>query len=159
MKHIVSVLSGILAVSLLASAAWTADEVPSVTAPGTQKMADEMEKAYPGLASGMLAHARLADLPEGILLRSGDVTITVEEFAKPIEDAPPRVREQLKKNALFLLEHLATSKVLLTVAREAASKTNTEAPRLSDNEVVRAWFQEALAEIEVADAEIRAFYD
>jgi len=39
MRHIVSVLSGMLAVSLLASAAWTADKAPSVTAPGTQKMA------------------------------------------------------------------------------------------------------------------------
>jgi len=148
-----------LAVSLFAGLATAEDEVPSPPAAKTAEPAAEVAAAYPDLTSGILTHARLAKLPPGVLLRSGDVTVTLEELDKAIRESPERVREQLEKNSIFLLEHLATSKVLLVTAREAVSKENPAVARLSDNEVVRAWFDKALAGLEVPDADVSAFYD
>ncbi len=151
--------STILVVVLSAGVVLAAQEDPPPAGPKPAEPSAEVATAYPGLVSGILTHARLADLPPGVLLRSGDVTIAREEIDTAIQEAPARIREQLTKNSLFLLENLATSKVLLATAREAVSKENPDAARLSDNEVVRAWFDKALAGIEVSDAEVRAFYD
>ena len=159
MRNRTSMRFAIAAVKLLVRDAIAADEAPSSAAPKTAETPAEVAAVYPGLMSGILTHARLSDLPQGVLLRSGDVTVTLEELDKAIREAPERVREQLKKNALFFLEQLATSKVLLAIGREAVSEENSDAARLSDNEVVRAWFDKSLAGIEVPDAEVRAFYD
>jgi len=159
MRNRTSMWFAMLAVSLLAGLAAAEDEGPSPNAPKTGEPPAEVAAVYPGLTSGILTHARLAKLPPGVLLRSGDVTVTLEELDKSIREAPERVREQLKRNSLFLLEQLATSKVLLAAAREVVSEENPDAARLSDNEVVRAWFDKALAGIEVPDADVSAFYD
>ena len=154
MRYIVSILSGILSVSLLASPAWAADEAPSATASGTQEKANEMEKAYPGLASGVLTHARLAELPEGNLLRSEQVGIMVEELTKAVEEAPAQVRKQLKKNAFFLLEQLAARKLLIQAAKNAP-----DAQEASDeNALVQSYLQGIVAKVSVTDAEMMDFY-
>ena len=159
MRNHASMWFGIVAVALLAGVAAAGNKGPSPNAPKTGEMPAEVAAVYPGLTSGILTHARLSDLPQGVLLRSGNVTVILEELDKSIQEAPERVREQLKKNSLFLLEHLAKSKVLLATAREAASKENPDAARLSDNEVVRAWFDKVLAGLEAPDTEVSAFYD
>ena len=154
MRYIASVLSGILAVSLLASVAWAADEGPSADAPKAAKTPSEVETAYPGLASGMLAHARLADLPGGILLRSGEVTITVEELTKAVEGAATSVRDQLKKNAFFLLEQMATQKLLVQAAKHASDGKKAA----DEGKLIQSYLKGVVAKVSVRDAEVRDFY-
>ena len=67
---------------------------------------------YPGLASGSLTYAKLSDLPAGVVLKTEGLTINQKEVADEIAQAPEEMRAQLGKNGFFLLENLATRRLL-----------------------------------------------
>jgi hypothetical protein len=52
---------------------------------------------YPDLALGCLKYAKLAELPTGILVKSGDLTISDSDIAKEIEKNLKRCRSSLKR--------------------------------------------------------------
>ena len=158
MKYGMIMLCGLLASALLVSVSGAAAEAPAATPNMTAKTV-EVEESYPGLASGILTRGRLADLPAGALLRAGEVVMTEDDLAGATKDKPPHIQEQLRKNAFFVLEQLATSKILLSVARSEVARTNPQAAQLSDNEVVRKYLDRVLSAVAVNDEEVRAFYD
>ena len=118
-----------------------------------------VKEAYPGLASGVLAHARLAKLPEGILLKSGEISVTEKDIVAVGADVPPKVREQLNKNAFFVLEHLAAPKLLLAVAKQDAVRAQRDISKSTDQQIVDGYLKADLDSIQISDAEVAAFYD
>ena len=159
MKHIAVMLLGVLAGALLAGTARAAEDSPERVAANAAAGAAEVGQAYPGLASAALTHARLADLRAGVLMRAGELSITKDDLATAMKDAPLRIRKQLRKNGFFVLERLTTSKLLLSVARREVARTNPQAAQLSDKDVMRTYFKEILSDVEVSADEVRAFYD
>jgi len=97
---------------------------------GSPKASATVGSAYPGLASGVLMYARLGDLPGGTLLRSGRVEITADELNSDVLRAPESMREQLRKNGFFLLEQLATRKLLVQVAKGMLTGPELNFPRI-----------------------------
>ncbi len=87
---------------------------------------------YPGLASGVLKSATPANLPKGTLLTAGDLTINESEITKVISQSEPAVRKQLTRNAFFLLENMATQKLLLEEAKKAGFVKGGENKAISD---------------------------
>jgi len=71
---------------------------------------------YPTATSGVLTFAKAAELSKGIVLRAGDITISTDDISRFIQDQPPELQAELNKNALFVLEHLATPRLLLNLA-------------------------------------------
>jgi hypothetical protein len=65
---------------------------------------------YPGLTTGVLTYAAASELPQGVLLRSGQLVINDKELAETIAKAPEQMQPKLKKNGLFILEQIATTK-------------------------------------------------
>ena len=157
MRLIVRLLVSGLLGALLPPVAWAA-EPPAATDP-VAGAGDIISNVYPGLASGVLAYAKLAQLPEGILLKSGSVMVIEDDLKAVGADAPAKIREQLRKNAFFVLEHVATSKVLLALARQEATKDGQDLPKTSDNELVRGYFKGVLDGVAVADNEVADFYN
>jgi thiol-disulfide isomerase/thioredoxin len=98
-----------------------------------QKQASKTVKDfYPGLASGVLNSAVPANLPKGTLLTAGDLTIKESEITKVISQSEPAVRKQLTQNAFFLLENMATQKLLLEEAKKAGFAKGGESKAISD---------------------------
>ena len=129
----------------------------SPAAPGEAKgraavKAATVSATYPGLASGGLTHATLAGLPAGTILKAGGLVIAEKELAAEVAKAPPEVREQLKKNTFFLLEQMATGKLLLR-----AAKARSAAGASSDREVVGAYLKAVAGKAAVTDAEVASF--
>lgn len=118
-----------------------------------------VESAYPGLASGALTYALLGMLPEGILLRAGEVTITTKDLDAEIAKAPAHLREQLKKYKFFLLEQTATAKLLLLVAQKDAAEKKKDISGKTDNDVITEYLQNLAAAIQVTDKEVTDFYE
>jgi len=139
-------LGGFSAVSAAVNSATT-------TAVAASPQPAGINDTYPGLASGGLAFARLADLPEGTLLRAGDVTITQKDIDAQIAQAPPELREQLRKNAFFLLEQMATRRVLLA----EAGRNPTDAGR-DERALLQSYFAKLVEGAQVSDQEIAEFY-
>ena len=147
-------------VSLSALFAWAQSKPPATqpaTAPAEQ--VKTVTQAYPSLASAALVHARLAKLPEGILLQANKVTVTQKDIDADIAKAPEAMREQLRKNAFFMLEQMATRQLLLREARAAATKAGKDASKLSEQELLKAYFDKLTADVKVSDAEVAAFYE
>jgi len=118
-----------------------------------------VESAYPGLSSGALAHAKLGDLPEGTLLRAGEITISAKELDSKIDEAPAALREQLRKNRFFLLEQIGTEKLLLATAKKDAAEKKKDLSGKTDREIIQQYLESLVSTIQVTDKEIVDFYE
>lgn len=116
--------------------------------------APEVESRYPQLASAGLVHARLAELPDGVLLQAGATTITQEHVDAEIAKSPVETQEQLRKNAFFLLEQMASRQLLVQEARQAEGKSEGD-----EDAVLDSHFRTLLQEVEVSDQEVAEFYE
>jgi len=110
-------------------------------------------EAHPGLASGGLTHATLAELPKGTLLQAGALTLGSKDLADEIAKAPGDLQGQLRKNAFFVLEQVATGRLLLQ-----AAKADPQAVQGSDREVIEGHLRRVAGTPEVTDGQIAAFY-
>lgn len=118
-----------------------------------------VEELYPGLTSAALSMAVLQDLPDGILLKAETIEITSESISKIIDSQPAQVREELQKNAFFILEQEATPQILLSLAKKAAAQPQAEIPK-DENELITQYFETVVFKnIEVTDAELKTFYE
>ena len=114
---------------------------------------------YPTVTSGALTFAKAAELSNGIALRSGDITISMADISKFIEAQPPELQAELNKNALFVLEHLATPRLLLNLAKKSTTPNAKEAGPKSDQQIIQDYFEKhVFGTIEVTDAEAEEFY-
>lgn len=137
----------------MAAASAPASQPASAPAVQAHGNSPTMVETYPQLASAGLAHARLADLPKGTLLRAGDVAITQKDIDAQIAQAPPEVRDQLRKNAFFLLEQMATRRVLL-----AEAGRNPGGAGLDERALVQSYLAKLVEGAQVSDQEIAEFY-
>ena len=150
------IVAAVLALALASIRA--ADKPATASAPAVALQPAGINDVYPGLASSGLTLARLADLPKGTVLKAGGLTIAEKEVADEIAKAPKEVQDQLKKNAFFLLEQMATRRLLLQEARAALAKDGKDTSDLSEQGVVKAFFAKLTAGAEVGDEEIAEFY-
>jgi len=157
MKQMQSLVAVALIVAWLCVPGFSAD-----TAAGAQPAASVLAtvaQVYPGLASGALTHARLAELPQGVLLSSGEITIGEKDIAAAGAGAPENMRAQLDKNAFFVLEQIAASRLLPATARREAALAGRDVSKSADGDVVKEYLRGLMDSIQVDDAEVAAFYD
>jgi hypothetical protein len=76
---------------------WMLGHPLAVTGADTMVDLQTVDGKYPGLASGALTYARLATLPEGVLLKAGALTVSETEVADRIAQTPQAQQEQLRK--------------------------------------------------------------
>ncbi|MDY7011365.1 MAG: thioredoxin family protein [Planctomycetota bacterium] len=138
------------------------DDGEATTTPTTSpttKPAATISETYPTLASGALTHAKLVDTPEGAVLRAGELVISQADIDTEIAKAPANLREQLKKNAFFILEQMATGKLLLSEATRELKKAGKNISGKNEQDIIGEYFGILTQKLEVADSEIKEFYD
>lgn len=148
----------ILAVGLPSTLVWAQGKVSDTSPPTTAEKPSLMDEVYPGLASGVLTHARLSYLPEGILLRSGDFTVSAKSVTEEIAKAPEPLQAPLAKQALFVLEQTAAKDLLLLDAKAQAAKAGTDISGSGEQEILQTYFGKVVENIKVTDEEVAAFY-
>ena len=121
--------------------------------------AGTVREAYPNLVSGMLSAGRLAELPEGVLLRCTELDITRKDLDRILAASPEALREQLRKNSVYLLDEFATKKVLGAAARLEAARTRKSLAGKSNEEIVDDYAQGITAGVTVTEAEVAKFYE
>ncbi|MBN1803620.1 MAG: thioredoxin fold domain-containing protein [Sedimentisphaerales bacterium] len=115
--------------------------------------------AYPGLTNGVMAYARSSELPEGMILRAGKVVIQDNELAEEIAKTPEQMRPKLEKNAIFILEQVATLKLLLVEAKADAAKKGTDILKKEEKTIIQDYLQTLVKTVKVPDSEIFEFYN
>jgi thiol-disulfide isomerase/thioredoxin len=113
---------------------------------------------YPGLTKGALNCAVASKLSETILLRAGTLAIHEKEVMQQIEKAPEKIRQKLKKNALFILEQIATLKLFLVEARNQAAKNGKDISDKDERQIIQEHVNYLTKKVKVSDAEIRDFF-
>jgi thiol-disulfide isomerase/thioredoxin len=139
------------ALALLAMVAY-ATMLHAAAAPRT------LAQACPLLSTSPLASSRLAALPAGTLLRAGPVTITTQAVDSEIAKAAPDVAAELKRSRLYLLEQLATKRLVSFEAGQWAKATNRVAKE-AEAARAKAYLQSVVAGVTVTDADLRGFYE
>ena len=148
-----SFAAGIALATLAVSSVHATQDPPADSAPSAT-----VASVYPGLASGALTFAVIAELPEGILVRAGDVEFRENELTDKIDRAMGDLREQMRKNAFFMLEQYAGEKLLLHLAASGAADGSAETKEKTDEQVVQAYFSKVVEDVKVSDTAVETFY-
>jgi thioredoxin 1 len=124
-----------------------------------QPLAQTVERAYPGLATGLLSDATLMDLTPGVLVAAGPVQVTTKDLSDLVSNAPAALRPQVQKNAFYLVEQLATQRLLLLVARQAAAQAGKNVAGKADKDILDDYLKGIASRATVTDAEVQEYYD
>lgn len=158
MKRNVKTLMAAVIVGLSASCVLAEGKADPAARAATPRADTSITATYPRLASSGLVYAKLAKLPDGTVLRAGELTVTEKEIASEIAKAPKNVRDQLRKNAFYLLEQLATRRLLLREAKARAAKAGKDVSKISERELLQDHFEKLTAGLKASDKEVADFY-
>jgi len=112
---------------------------------------------YPGVIAGVLSYSMPGNLPEGVLLKSGDLEVKKEELDAEIARLPAGTRDEMEKNRLYLLETMVEPKLLLRAAN-AQRGTNQGGP-LPTQDAVKTYLDGISANVTVSDEDVSSFYE
>lgn len=118
-----------------------------------------VEEAYPGLATGALRLAKLGLLPAGVLLRAEGVEIAAVELEESIKQAPEYLHAQLEKNRFFLLERMATERLLGALARAKSRMAGESIEEKDEQELINEYLEGLTKDVEIRDDEVGRFYE
>ena len=117
-----------------------------------------VEQLYPNLAAGVLTYAKVGVLPEGILLKTEGIEIAQKDIDQAIQQQPEQFQQELRKNAFFVLEQQATSKLLLKIANDKLGKQSKDANMIPDSNIIKTFFENITKDINVTDQDVETFY-
>ncbi|MBA4395271.1 MAG: hypothetical protein C0407_17105 [Desulfobacca sp.] len=126
---------------------------PSILSSAQEQTNKPVEDLYPGLASEALQWATLTKLPKGTLLTAGSLTIKESEITKVISQSEPAVRKQLAKNAFYLLENIASKRLLLQEAYKAGHKKGGD-----EDKFIMNFISEKIKITAVSEEELKNFH-
>ena len=124
----------------------------------TSEAPKTVEQLYPNLAASVLTYAKVATLPEGVLLKSEDVEISSKDIDAAISSQPEQFRAELKKNAFFILEQEATGKLLAKFAKKKLSEKDKNVDSMDDNQLIKVFFEDIAKGVKISDDDIEKFY-
>ena len=114
---------------------------------------------YPGLTTGILTCAVVSELPQGVLLKAGQLVIDDKELTESIAKAPEQMQPKLKKNGLFILEQIATTKLFLVEARIEAAKSGEDISEKNEQAMIQDYLRALVKNVKVSDEKIISFYN
>ncbi len=117
--------------------------------------ASSMESMYPEFAQGFFKSAKLETMDDETLLQADGFTISRSEIAGALEGQDPKIRQQLEKNLIFVLEQETIRRVLLNEAQKAGIATAGK----DDNQVIQSLFENKTKEVTVSEKEAESFYE
>jgi thiol-disulfide isomerase/thioredoxin len=117
-------------------------------------------EAYPRLAIGALTFAKVAELPEDVVLRAGRVELRIDTVNRVVANQPPQLQEDLKKNAYLIVEQQATRDILLQLARQDRPAEGPQDAEQQDIALIQAYLEKrVLSTVEVTEAEVKQLYE
>lgn len=117
-----------------------------------------LNELYPGLTRSSLTYAVATELSEGVLLKAGNLVIKDKDVNEEIAKAQEQMRPKLEKNAFFVLEQIATFKLLLAEAKVGAAKNELDISKKSEQAIIQDYLRTLAKTVTVSDVEILDFY-
>ena len=121
--------------------------------PGVRAEVKTVEQAYPELSSGVLMKARMVEMEKEMLVLSDGIQLKESRIQEIVERSDPKIRDEVRKSQLFLLENEVTKALLL---KEAAASTDVKG--LSERETIQAYLGRKFQDVQASFAEVTAYY-
>jgi len=126
-----------------------------------------ISELYPDLTRGTLSYAIASELPEGVLLKAGELVINEKDINEEIAKAQEKIRPKLQKNALFVLEQIATFKLILDEAKAKAAKNvpapgpdeAKDIPKKSEQTIIQGYLRTLAGKVKVSEEKVLDFYN
>ena len=116
---------------------------------------ETVEDKYPGLSTGVLKSAKLAEMIPGILLSADGFEVPYSWVKETLNGFPAEMRKQIEGSLFFLLEQDVTQKAIVRDAKIAGIPTDGR----TEDQIIQSYLTEKVARITVSDEETKAFYD
>ena len=113
-----------------------------------------LQEVYPDLDFCVLRFARSADLPKGTVLRVDDIVIDESQLLQLVEKESSELREELKKNLVYVLEQEVTDKLLLAEAYQ-----NGYPKEIPEDQTISFFKNSKIPALSVSDEDTKAFYE
>lgn len=113
---------------------------------------------FPSLSNGILSYAKLGNLPENSILTFNNLQISEKDFESEISKLNIK-KEEIENNRFFLLEQIATKKIILEIAKQNEAKIKDEKSGKTEDELIKGYFDKLFLGIEVTDKEVSDFYE
>jgi thiol-disulfide isomerase/thioredoxin len=118
-----------------------------------------LNELYPGLTRACLTYAVALELPEGVLLRAGELIVRDKDLNEEAAKAQENLRPKLQKSTLFVLEQIATFKLLLAEAKVYAAKNGLDISEKGEQAIIQDYLRTLAKTVKVGDTEILDFYN
>ena len=112
-----------------------------------------VEECLPYLATYALPYGVLVKLKPGTLLISDNVRIDESEIYSKIRRSKPSIRNQLQKNAFYILEKIAAERLLLQEALVQGEKRKG-----TSEEIIARYLDQKFKDLPVTDEELGQYY-
>jgi thiol-disulfide isomerase/thioredoxin len=116
--------------------------------------APAVESVYPGLATGILQSAILAEMDKGTLLQGDGVEIQASFAEKILGQVKPEIRKELEKSMFFLLEQEAIKELIRRDAKAMGISMDQPGEGIG-----KVYVDRLTKGVKTTEAEVRAFYD
>ena len=127
--------------------------LPSFAEEGSREY---LSDKYPGLSSGILSRAILAELPDEELVKVKEKPITRDMLDIKIMELPEERREQGENYEFYILEGMVTKPIMMAIILDIEDLP-------ADNDLfqkqIREYLESVMNTVEISDKEIRRFYD
>jgi thioredoxin 1 len=150
MKNLYKTLA-IFIVSLALSAAAPAKE----TCDPNSKTVSEL---YPNLASGVLTYARLAELPQSMVMKAPDLDLMIVHVIQFIAEQPQKFHTILRKNSFYALEQLAGRRFMLQLAKKNLSEAELKELPKNDRELINKYIDKVTKDVRITREDVNLFY-
>ncbi|HOL66918.1 MAG TPA: thioredoxin domain-containing protein [bacterium] len=104
-----------------------------------------------------MKYARVVEMPDGVLLKSGTFQVSEQELKARMANYPAEIRKQLEKNAFFLLEQVVVETLLVQAARKQFGDNGVAGK--DNRELVNLYFQQSLKGLTATETEARQFFE
>jgi thioredoxin 1 len=132
--------------------------IPCLAQDNDSNSVKTIEQLYPNLAAGVLMYAKVGVLPEGILLKADGIEIAEKDIDNSIQQQPEQFRQELKKNAFFVLEQESTGRLLLKIANDKLGKQSKDVNTIPDSNIINALFENITKDVNVNERDVETFY-
>ncbi|HOX40449.1 MAG TPA: thioredoxin family protein [Candidatus Brocadiia bacterium] len=126
----------------------------------TAEPARTVDETYPGLATGALTYAAVADLPVGVLLKAEGMEVVAEDLNAAANRLPEWAQREFQRSPFVLLEQIiAPKELLLKAARQDVAQGKLKGGATSDKDLLDAYFDSLIEGVKVSDEDVKAFYE
>jgi thioredoxin 1 len=141
------------------STLYGAEKNGMVNPPSVAPKPSAVNGLYPGLTREALSYAIASELPEGVMLKAGNLVINSKDINDEIAKAQEQMRPKLEKNTFFVLEQIATFKLLLAEAKSEATDSGKDISGNDEQAIIKDYLRRLPRKVKVSDDEVLDFYN